>query len=565
MRPKKTERKRLLKSAGYYVLTAALLITLSACDWDDSDSDKRTMRAAPNPFLSSSLYGITHFDSSQSDSTPYGPPAGTFTVDPEQQPISWGGPVNIITLAAVDPDYMWGVGTDHVAYVRMDDERWNTVAFLDAPAYMDPTLGPVSEETQRDFGQMDPAGMTIDEMDVYLVENFGTNYLFRLFNGAYSVVDRDNVLYANFGFGIYAFGLRDFRDPSRGIEVLRQIDNAADIQEAAGFMPPDSIRLFGLTLTYDGYLIVNFNNGIAVIDRDFDLSTARFYPFGLDESTTNSIAVDEDNGIYVASNKIMRKLVWTGDRISDLEADGAWSSPYDAPEDAVPPIVKFGTGTGSTPTLMGFGSDSDKLVVITDGSRRMKLVAFWRDAIPADFVQRPDTASRRIAGQMEVTCGFAAAPDWIQSEQSVVVDGYGAFVVNNIPENAEDSEIAGTNKLLAVSLMGPAYDTCYGVERFRWDTDEDRWVSVWSRPDVSSTSMIPVHSRSQHLAVVNGYTPERGWEVTGLDWDSGATVHQTIFGRQNFGNGAYAILQYLKNGDLVFNSIVGPFRVSYVN
>lgn len=33
---------------------------------------------------------------------------------------------------------------------------------------------------------------------------------------------------------------------------------------------------------------------------------------------------------------------------------------------------------------MGFGNDEDKLVVITDGAKRMKLVAFWRDAIPAD-------------------------------------------------------------------------------------------------------------------------------------------------------------------------------------
>lgn len=48
------------------------------------------------------------------------------------------------------------------------------------------------------------------------------------------------------------------------------------------------------------------------------------------------------------------------------------------------PCIKLGYGTGATPTLMGFGNDEDKLVVITDGAKRMKLVAFWRDAIPAD-------------------------------------------------------------------------------------------------------------------------------------------------------------------------------------
>ena len=32
---------------------------------------------------------------------------------------------------------------------------------------------------------------------------------------------------------------------------------------------------------------------------------------------------------------------------------------------------------------MGFDKDEDKLVVITDGADHMKIVAFWRDAIPA--------------------------------------------------------------------------------------------------------------------------------------------------------------------------------------
>ena len=179
---------------------------------------------------------------------------------------------------------------------------------------------------------------------------------------------------------------------------------------------------------------------------------------------SNSIALDEKNGIYVASNTIMRKLVWTGTTLSDKESDGAWSSPYDY--SVQPPIIKVSNGTGSTPTLMGFGNDPDKLVVITDGAKQMKLVAFWRDQIPEGFVQKAGTASRRIAGQIKATCGFTTLPEWIQSEQSVVVSGYGAFVVNNIPETVS-SDIQSTNKTVQVSLMGPAYPTCYGAERFQ--------------------------------------------------------------------------------------------------
>ncbi len=59
-----------------------------------------TSGPVPNSYLASPLYAITHFDSSQSDTTPYGPPPGFFTVDPATYPISYGGPINIITLAS---------------------------------------------------------------------------------------------------------------------------------------------------------------------------------------------------------------------------------------------------------------------------------------------------------------------------------------------------------------------------------------------------------------------------------------------------------------------------------
>ena len=150
--------------------------------------------------------------------------------------------------------------------------------------------------------------------------------------------------------------------------------------------------------------------------------------------------------------------------------------------------------------------------------------------------------------------------EWIQTEQSVVVSGYGAFVVNNIPDSY-DPDLADENKILQVSLMGPAKPTSVGAERFQWDTASNSWSSAWARSDVSSTSMVPIHSQSANMALINGYRD--GWEVLGLDWNTGETVHQTKFGDVNFGNGAYAILQYLDNSDLVFDSIAGPIRVHH--
>ena len=178
----------------------------------------------------------------------------------------------------------------------------------------------------------------------------------------------------------------------------------------------------------------------------------------------------------------MQKLICKDGKISTSQADGAWQAYYDGGPQA--PCIKLGHGTGSTPTLMGFGQDKDKLVVITDGSKRMKLVAFWRDEIPSD-AQQVAGYDKRIAGVHEVTCGLGTSTEWIQSEQSVVVGGYDAFVVNNI--NVTNQEI--NDKIIGVIAIGPIVKGPQGAECVRWNTKEKKWESKWTRSDVSSVSM----------------------------------------------------------------------------
>lgn len=545
------------------LVSAVFLFLAAIVGCSSTDNHSESNRPTPNPYLSSPLYSITHFDSSQSDSTPFGPPGGTFTVDPTAKPIVYGGPINIITLASTHQDYMWAVGTDRVSYVNKAAGQWGTVTKFEALADASGnSLAAIPDANFRAFGESSAVGMTTVTMDARLKTLFGDNYSSRFGNGTYVLVDKDNVVYTNYGDTLYGLALINPAQPSAGIKILYKMENMVKTIQGSSPAPPAGTRLFGLSMTYDGHLIVTFSNGVAVIDRDLNVASKTFYRFADTEYVSNSIAVDEKNGIYVASNSVMRKLVWTGTTLSASESDGAWSTPYDN-STILPPIIKVGNGTGSTPTLMGFGSDSDKLVVITDGAQQMKLVAFWRDNIPDGFVQKAGTASRRIAGQIKVTCGFATLPEWIQSEQSVVVNGYGAFVVNNIPQTVS-SDIQSANKILQVSLMGPAYPTSLGAERFQWNPTTHEWSSVWGRSDVSSTSMVPAYSQSKNMVFINGYN-QNGWEVTGLDWNSGKTVHQTLFGTKNSGNGAYAILQYLENDDLLFNSFAGPIRVHYGN
>ncbi|MGL6269755.1 MAG: hypothetical protein ACRC2O_17605, partial [Chitinophagaceae bacterium] len=206
---------------------------------------------------------------------------------------------------------------------------------------------------------------------------------------------------------------------------------------------------------------------------------------------------------------------------------------------------------------MGFNDSEDKLVVITDGTNRMNIIAFWRDEIPADAKQVPGTKSNRIADILPIKAGLSDTIPWVQSEQSVVASGYGAFVVNNIIPNGLP------DKIIDVMAIGPLLNPPTGMERVEWNSATNKWRSAWQRGDMVSTSMVPALSIPSNIVFVNGYSQKEGWEVTGLDWNTGETVYRHIFGHSNLGNGAYAIIQFHATGDLLFNSIAGPIRISH--
>lgn len=498
----------------------------------------------PNPYLASEHYSLTHFNSAQTDAFPYAVKGGTFQINPDDCASTWSGPVNLMTLSSTDPDYMWGMCSDRVSYIHIADGTFERVAEIGLPNGIQMN----TEENLRKL--VDTQYTSTDQLYADAVEILGKYPQMSMSNGNYVICDNENYAYTNARTVICRYKLKEAGNPKAGIVLDKQVDMAPYMDNPQ--------TLVGMVMTYDGYLVVASGNGIAIIDRTMSMPpVVKLIPD--DQVITNSAAVDEHNGIYIASNSrtpggkdIMHKFVWKNGKLSEDEADGAWTASYDGGPEA--PAIKMGYGTGSTPTLMGFGDDEDKLVVITDGAKRMKLVAFWRDDIPEDAVP-VDAENPRIADQKEISCGLSASTEWIQSEQSVAISGYGAFVVNNvIPNTVPD-------KIVAVLSIGPLVTPPFGVERLQWDTEKNQWYSVWTRPDVSSISMIPAISTASNMVFVNGYTEADGWEVTGLDWGTGATSHRVIFGQTSRGNGAYAIIQYMENGDLLFNSVGGPFRV----
>ena len=46
-----------------------------------------------------------------------------------------------------------------------------------------------------------------------------------------------------------------------------------------------------------------------------------------------------------------------------------------------------------------------------------------------------------------------------------------------------------------------------------------------------------------------------------MDWITGEILPEVNMGKSSFGNGAYALIEYFENGDLLFNGIGGPMRI----
>ena len=539
-----------------FFLGLAALTAVSFMSCSDDDCDKKggsgngslplSQINTPkrNPYLAAEHYSITHFNSAQTDAFPYAVADGTFRVDPMQAEGGWSGPVNLMTLSAAVNGYMWGMSSDRVSYYRTSNGAFTKLGEAGLPSG--------TMKTDEQLRILTDKYENVSDLYNAIVPFLGTNPMFAIASGNYVLCDKDNYAYSNIGTTIARYCLVDPKNPDAGIKLDKQFD----VQGSVG----GAKSLVGVIMSYDGHLVVAYNKGIAIVDRNLT-QVIDSYQLPADQVLSNSISIDEHNGIYLASNSnvengkgLMQKIILKNGKLSTSEADGAWQSAYDGGPMA--PSIKMGYGTGSTPTLMGFGDDEDKLVVITDGAKRMKIVAFWRDNIPSD-AKEVVAGNPRIAGVRPITCGLPESTEWIQSEQSVACAGYGAFVVNNILSGGATTG----DKVVDVLAIGPLIETPRGAERLQWNTAENCWETVWTRADISSPSMIPAISTTSEMVFVNGYSQADGWEVTGLDWNTGETRHRVIFGDTSRGNGTYAIIQYLENGDLLFNSVSGPFRV----
>lgn len=504
--------------------------------------------APTNPFLAKGDYSVEHFNSAQTNSFSLPVKEQSFQVYANQLKEVLPVILPSMLLNSTSNGYYWLTDLKSAYYINTTNDSFKQVGRISLSGKMSDTL------STRDISAFaDTFYTTGAELEKATKNIFGKEYGAKRFNGRFPLVDKNNTLFTFYNQSLIAINLVNSDDPTKGLKISKSLDLSDLIKK--------DDKVVGLQMSYDGYLILNTEQGhFCVVNRD-SLTIKNHLQVIPVQKFFSGVAIDDKNGVYAVSDSLMFKMVWNGTTLSVNESDGAWSCPISF--DKNPEIATQGGGLLATPVLMGFGNDPDKLVVICDGAARTNLVAFWRDSIPTNFQQKVGTPSPRVAGMIEVKLGLTSAtmPPYVQSYHTLPVLGYGALFVNSI--NGYPAPVS----IPELALQGSILPNAKGVERFQWDYENNEWLSVWANPGMGCSAMQPVVNTNRKLFLLNAFNSdnqEEGWSVKGYDWYSGDYKNQVVFSSfTQYGNGGKGYFQYLPDGDMIFNSIAGTYRLTF--
>jgi hypothetical protein len=257
-----------------------------------------------------------------------------------------------------------------------------------------------------------------------------------------------------------------------------------------------------LALNHNGELV--FNPGlVGVISADLVLlDTLQFASFPGEITYHNAFPVEENNAFYIVTTHRMMRFDWSGTELSL-----AWQSLYDFVFDG--PNGSFAEGSGTTPTLLGWGAGNDKLVVVCDGHARNNAVAFWR----------------------ELPEGWTGVPGMdIHFADSIQLPAAGTF--SNIFQSIENSPCAfGYDFAMAQfnGFLGQPCMTRKGVQKVHWDTLSNALSIAWSDTSININGVL-TYSEGSNLVYGSGKEADCNYYYYGLDWNTGGVVMRTLLG-----------------------------------
>lgn len=370
--------------------------------------------------------------------------------------------------------------------------------------------------------------------------------------GSYNILDRDGHFIVPRQRQIEVYGDKKKGKLSSNITLIKRFD----LPQRALCRPDDTIA--GATMTYDGYIAFATELGVVgTVPRQpkkmkkKNVRTLYFnseqkcadesIPTDQLEEVSNSIAADENGGIYVVTSKRMRRVNHDADTNTLTKA---WKARYNAGNSTSP--IRLGLGSGSTPSLMGTG-DQDKFVVITDGQDLMHVDLFWRNKIPKRWDGLGKNKPARMACETPVKFGDPNATASL-SEQSVTVNGYGTMHVNNLLDYDFGNLPEGPLRNATAALRGgdPAAAP-HGAERIDWDPAKMKCKKVWANKKVSIPNAIPSMSSPSNRAY--GIGQKHGeWGVQGLNWRTGKSK---FFARAQVHECSEQVIEWLSSTGLM--------------
>jgi hypothetical protein len=273
---------------------------------------------------------------------------------------------------------------------------------------------------------------------------------------------------------------------------------------------------------------------------------------------SNSFAVDDDCGIYVITSIAMNKVAY------DEAAHGLdllWTTPYSDGQD--PWLMgRLGPGSGSSPTLMAAingHSEEPDYVIITDGSTSpMNILAFSAGSGELIASEPVDFGDPK---------GLGAT---VTSEQSVVVAGNRALVVNNYVVDqvgtfcGEIFPKLPINDVLVHSCPMMFGKHAFGVQQFElvFGSTGVSWSERWSNHEVSCTSSIPGVSTRDPMNLFCLGRREKIFTLESVDWDNGKSLWHKTLGHSLAWNSQYAGTEIGTYDDIIMGTLTGILRVT---
>ncbi len=522
------------------IIVLPLIIAGNGCNSGQRIETKLPERVA----LADSTCPIIHCDTWQTDALPFGGPEA-----PSQQvPASsldhlWSSPIagGILDYRYEDGrTVFWVSQVDRIMKLELDDDN-NLVKLAELPLQPKKFPRRSPEEMKAVVEKLDATTLGTPDHDA--LADAWMDYQLEGLRAYYALVNDQGILYVGNRTSIVAYSDAEPGNPESGIvKVGEFVFEKLKLQ--LGLTMPLAIQI-GLNVTPDGHLVAVTIDGTLIVIRP-DLSEGHYHNLK-GERIWNSIAIDDEAGIYVAGNKAIHKLIWTGSAISTNEEAGAWSLPYAI--GSLDASLRAERGTGTTPALMGSEQSRDQFVVTADAANVNNLMLLWRDEIPEDWEQLPGTTSRRIAGSLPVDFGDASLTN-SYSENSATIFEYGAVLANNQVKTNEAMRMP-----VQLKMRDPAR-TPYGVQKFQWHAESRKFEVAWTRADVSSPNSTPVVAMKNRQLHVVGIKHEQ-WAMEVLDWDTGKTKAVYGLGSSERFNPIMLALQLLPNGDPIYASFGG--------